>query len=55
MQEKHFVVFFSIADLIEMSAVTHVNILYAIALILLSRASKLQLEVAADIKETLLG
>lgn len=55
MQEKHFVVFFSIADLIEMSAVTHVNILYAIALTLLSRASKLQLEVAEDIKETLLG
>ncbi|MFQ4137405.1 hypothetical protein PGN35_013900 [Nodosilinea sp. PGN35] len=31
MQPNHSVVFFSIADLIEMSGITHVNILYAIA------------------------
>jgi predicted AAA+ superfamily ATPase len=31
-QEKYFVVLFSIADTIEMSAVNHVNILFAIAL-----------------------
>jgi len=55
MQTKHFVVFFSIADLIEMSGVTHVNILYAIALTLLSQATKQQIPVAEDIKETLLG
>lgn len=55
MQPRHAVVFFSIADLIEMSAVTHVNILYAIALMLLSRASRQKIAIAADIKETLLG
>jgi energy-coupling factor transporter ATP-binding protein EcfA2 len=55
MQTKHFVVFFSIAELIEMSGVTHVNILYAIALTLLSQATKQQIPVAEDIKETLLG
>jgi len=55
MQPKHFVVFFSIADLIEMSGITHVNILYAIALKMLSEASQQQVSVAEDIKETLLG
>ncbi|NET37287.1 MAG: hypothetical protein F6K19_35565 [Cyanothece sp. SIO1E1] len=55
MQNKHAVVFFSIADLIEMSDITHVNILYAIALKLLSRATKQQISVSDDIKETLLG
>lgn len=55
MQPNHSVVFFSIADLIEMSGVTHVNILYAIALMLLNRATKQQIPVAEDIKETLLG
>jgi energy-coupling factor transporter ATP-binding protein EcfA2 len=40
MQPKYFTVFFSIANLIEMSDVSHVTILYAIALMLLSRASK---------------
>lgn len=55
MQEKHFPVFFSIADLIEMSGITHVNILYAIALKLLSQASKQQIPVAEDIKTTILG
>jgi energy-coupling factor transporter ATP-binding protein EcfA2 len=55
MQPQHFVVFFSIADLIEPSAVTHRNILYAIALRLLSAATQQQISVGNDIKESLLG
>ena len=55
MQPQHFVVFFSIADLIEPSAVTHRNILYAIALQLLSAATLQQIPIAEDIKESLLG
>ena len=35
-----FVTFFSIADMVEMSDVNHVNILYSIALKLLSQATK---------------
>lgn len=55
MQPQHFVVFFSIADLIEPSAVTHRNILYAIALKLLSAATQQKIPVAEDIAESLLG
>ena len=55
MQPQHFVVFFSIADLIEPSGVTHRNILYAIGLQLLSAATKQQIPVAEDIQESLLG
>lgn len=55
MQERHFVVFFSIAELIEMTAITHTNIIYAIALQLLTQATKQRIEVAEDIQETLLG
>jgi len=55
MQPQHFVVFFSIADLIEPSAVTHRNILYAIALQLLSAASQQRIPIADDIQDSLLG
>jgi energy-coupling factor transporter ATP-binding protein EcfA2 len=55
MQPQHFTVFFSIADLIEPAAVTHRNILYAIALQLLSAATLQHVPVADDIKESLLG
>jgi energy-coupling factor transporter ATP-binding protein EcfA2 len=55
MQDQHFVVFFSITDLLEPSAVTHRNILYAIALKLLSAASQQRIPVAEDIQESLLG
>jgi len=54
MQPHHFAVFFSIAELIEPSAVTHRNILYAIALRLLSEATKQKIPVADDIKQSLL-
>ncbi|MEM1241595.1 MAG: P-loop NTPase fold protein [Cyanobacteria bacterium P01_H01_bin.26] len=53
-QQNHFVVFFSIADMVEMSDVNHVNILYSIALQLLSKATKLQVAIPAATKKTLL-
>ena len=55
MQPQHFTVFFSIADLLEPSAVTHRNILYAIALQLLSAATQQKISVDDDIKDSLLG
>ncbi|MEO1210789.1 MAG: P-loop NTPase fold protein [Cyanobacteria bacterium J06638_20] len=55
LQPNHAVLFFSIADQIELSAVTHTNILYAIAIRLLSYASKQRIPVGDDIRETLLG
>ncbi|MBE9115628.1 ATP-binding protein [Lusitaniella coriacea LEGE 07157] len=54
MADKYFSIFFSISDLIEMSDVSHVNILYAIGLMLLSRASKLRIPIADSIKRSLL-
>ncbi|MEO0351324.1 MAG: P-loop NTPase fold protein [Cyanobacteria bacterium P01_A01_bin.15] len=53
-QQDHFVVFFSIADMVEMSDVNHVNILYSVALQLLSKATKLQVPIPATTKDTLL-
>lgn len=55
MQPRHFVVFFSIADLIEMSDINHVNILYAIAIKLLSAATKQSISISADIQADLIG
>ena len=54
MKSDYFVVLFSISDLIEMSDVSHVNILYAIAIQLLSRATQDNIEVAADLQKSLL-
>ncbi len=55
MQPKYFVVFFSISDLIEMSDVSHVKVLYSIGLMLLSRASNVKVPVPKDIQQTLIG
>lgn len=55
MQSQYFVVRFSISDLIEMSDVSHVNILYSIAIMLLSQATKINLSVAPDLQKSLLG
>jgi hypothetical protein len=52
-QQNQFVVFFSIAEMVEMLDVNHVNILYAIALMLLSRATKLQVPISEQTKSTL--
>ncbi len=54
MQKDYVVVFFSVADSIEMSDVTHVNILYTIGIRLLSEASKLQIEIPKEIQRSLL-
>jgi energy-coupling factor transporter ATP-binding protein EcfA2 len=55
MASENFVVFFSIASAIEMSDVSHVNILYSIGLQLLEAAILAKIPVDADIRETLLG
>jgi hypothetical protein len=47
--------FFSIADMVEMSDVNHVNILYAIALMLMSEATKLKVPILEQTKLTLLN
>lgn len=54
MQQGYFVVFFSIADLVEMSAVDHINILYAIAVQLLSKATERQVPIPPKDKEAIL-
>ena len=54
MKKEYVVVFFSVADSIEMSDVTHVNILYTIGIRLLSEASKLKIEIPRDIQTSLL-
>ncbi|MGI0485118.1 P-loop NTPase fold protein [Pantanalinema rosaneae CENA516] len=51
---NYFVVLFSIADMVEMSAVDHVNILYAIAVQLLSKATRMQVAIPEKTKETIL-
>lgn len=54
-EEDLFVARFSIADMVEMSDVNHINILYAIALKLLSQATKLQIPISEGTKETLIN
>jgi hypothetical protein len=49
-QENYFVVLFSIADAIEMSAVNHVNILFAIALNLMYEAEARNVEIPPNTK-----
>ncbi|TVP66690.1 MAG: hypothetical protein EA342_11225 [Leptolyngbya sp. LCM1.Bin17] len=48
-----FVSFFSIADMVEMSAVNHINILYSIALKLLHRATTLQVPIPDTVQDSL--
>jgi energy-coupling factor transporter ATP-binding protein EcfA2 len=50
-----FVAFFSIADMVEMSDVNHINILYAIGLQLLSRATRLQIPIPDATKDALIN
>ena len=51
MQSEYFTVFFSVADLIEQSAVSHTNILYATGIMLLSQATKANISVDESIKK----
>lgn len=54
MREKDlFVVGFSIADMVEMSDVNHVNVLYSIALRLMERASKKDVPIQESVKTAL--
>ncbi|MBG1270169.1 ATP-binding protein [Nostoc sp. WHI] len=52
-QNKYFVVLFSIADKIEMSAVNHINILFAIAVNLMTEAEARQVDIPQSTKEAL--
>ncbi|MDF5711391.1 MAG: ATP-binding protein [Nostoc sp. S4] len=52
-QNKYFVVLFSIADKIEMSAVNHINILFAIAVNLMSEAEARRVDIPQSTKEAL--
>ena len=54
-QEGLFVAIFSIADMVEMSDVNHINILYSIALKLLSQATKLRVPIAETTKNSLVN
>lgn len=47
-KDDFFAVFFSISDLIEMSEVNHITILFAIALRLMEEATKQQIEIPGD-------
>jgi GTPase SAR1 family protein len=51
MQDRYFVVFFSISDLIEMSDVNHVNILFAMAVKLMETAEERQVEIGIKTKK----
>jgi energy-coupling factor transporter ATP-binding protein EcfA2 len=50
--DRYFVTFFSISDLIEMSDVNHINILFAIAVNLILEAEKQQIEIPKSIKDS---
>jgi energy-coupling factor transporter ATP-binding protein EcfA2 len=52
-QQGHFVAFFSVSDLIEMSDVNHVNILYAIALTLLTKATENGVQISKETEKSL--
>jgi energy-coupling factor transporter ATP-binding protein EcfA2 len=49
--DRYFVVFFSISDLIEMSDVNHVNILFAIAVEMMEAAEKQKINIKGSIKK----
>jgi hypothetical protein len=50
--DRYFVTFFSISDLIEMSDVNHINILFAIAVNFMLEAEKQQIEIPKSIKDS---
>lgn len=53
LQERYFVVFFSISDLIEMSDVNYINILFAIAVQLMAEAENRQVKIKESSKQQL--
>ncbi len=52
LDNRYFVVFFSISDMIEMSDVNHINILFAIAVRLMDEAEKRQVPIKQSIKDS---
>ena len=52
-EQGRFVVFFTIDDMVEMSDVNHINILYSIALQLLSQATRQRIPISEQTKTTL--
>lgn len=50
-EENYFVAFFSISDLIEMSDVNHINILFSIAVQLMAKAEQQKIDIKTSIKE----
>jgi hypothetical protein len=52
MDDRYFTVFFSISDLIEMSDVNHINILFAIAVQLMDAAEKQQINIKKTTQES---
>jgi len=52
MDDRYFTVFFSISDLIEMSDVNHITILFAIAVQLMDAAEKQEIPIKQSIKES---
>jgi nucleoside-triphosphatase THEP1 len=52
LEPGYFVVFFSISDMIEMSDVNHINILFAIAVRLMEEAEKRQVEIKQTTKDS---
>jgi len=53
LRPQHHVAFFSVADELELSAVSHINILYVIALRLLTNARDLKLNIPSDVIATI--
>ncbi|MEA5469510.1 P-loop NTPase fold protein [Spirulina sp. 06S082] len=53
MSDRFFVVFFSISDLIEMSDINHINILFAIAVQMMAEAEQQQINIAESTKLSL--
>lgn len=55
LEDRFFVVFFSISDMIEMSDVNHINILFAIAVSLMEEAENKNIKIAPSDKEEFYG
>jgi energy-coupling factor transporter ATP-binding protein EcfA2 len=52
MRDRYFVVFFSISDMIEMSDVNHINILFAIAVRLMQEAERQEIKIKESAKNS---
>ena len=55
LDDSYFITFFSISDLIEMSDVNHINILFAIAVNLMEEAEKQSIKIKSSIRQEFYG